>query len=104
MLQLPINGIGNSKFELGNLCLTRGVFHECEKDAVFFEFVKNSVRRHASGDWGDMSADDKNENEYSLGKQLRIFSAYNFQGEDKKVWVITEADRSITTVLFPDDY
>lgn len=103
MVHLTING-GKGKFELGNLYLTRGVSEECGKDTGFSEFVQNSISRHASGDWGDMSEDDKKENEYSVDKQLRIFSAYNLKDSDKKVWIITEADRSATTVLFPDEY
>ena len=104
MIQLSIDEKKKGKFELGTLYLTRGVFDACEKDAAFYEFVKNSVRRHVSGDWGDMSEEDKGENEFSLDKHLRIFSAYNHQQPGKKIWVITEADRSTTTVLFPDEY
>ena len=104
MIQLSTDGKQKGKYELGTLYLTRGVFDACEKDAAFYEFVKNSVRRHVSGDWGDMSEEDKKENEFSLDKYLRIFSAYDHQQPGKKIWVITEADRSVTTVLFPDEY
>lgn len=103
MVHLTINS-GKGKFELGHLYLTRGVSEECGKDAGFCEFVQSSLSRHASGDWGDMSEDDKKENEYSVDKHLRIFSAYDLKNSDKKVWIITEADRSTTTVLFPDEY
>ena len=103
MIELNMSD-GKGKFEPGQLYLTRGVFDECEKDTVFYEFVKSSVKRHVTGDWGDMTDDDKAENEFSPDKHLRIFSAYERQGSNKKIWVITEADRSVTTVLFPDEY
>jgi hypothetical protein len=58
--------------------------------------------RHSNGDWGDMDEADKNENAYSLEHGFRIMSAYNTpQG---KLWIITEADRSVTTALLPDEY
>lgn len=60
--------------------------------------------RHAKGDWGDLSADDKKCNDDALepGNEARLLSAY--QVGDEKVWVITEWDRSVTTVLMPDEY
>lgn len=44
------------------------------------------------------------ENDYSVNNYLRVFSAYNYHGSGLKIWVITESDRSATTVLYPDDY
>jgi len=61
------------------------------------------LRRHQSGDWGDMTDEDKGENEFSVDKELRIFSAYRLKDETK-IWIITEADRSTTTVLLPSEY
>ena len=61
------------------------------------------LRRHQRGDWGDLDDEDKAENEFSLTKHLRIFSSYNL-AEKIKVWVITEADRSVTTILLPEEY
>ncbi len=91
-------------FPLGQMYLTRGVFNECESNPNFYLFVNDSIRRHSLGDWGDMDAEDKAENEFALGKRSRIFSAYKYQSSNKKIWIITEADRSCTTVLFPDEY
>ena len=54
------------------------------------------------GDWGDLDEDDKKENEFSVLRHLRILSAYKIGNE--KLWIITEADRSITTILLPDEY
>ena len=62
--------------------------------------------RHLKGDWGDLAEEDKNENDLAVkAGDLRIFSAYetNIEGAEK-IWIITEADRSATTILLPSDY
>jgi hypothetical protein len=56
-----------------------------------------------NGDWGDLDEEDKRENEFSLQHGFRIFSSYILSSGDK-LWVITEADRSVTTLLLPDEY
>ncbi|MDD5435210.1 MAG: hypothetical protein PH343_07255 [Nitrospira sp.] len=89
-------------FVLGRVYCTRGVNEELAQNLDFAGFVSKSIERHAVGDWGDLDEPDKRENEYAIGKYLRIFSAYNYQ--NKKIWIITEADRSVTTILFPDEY
>ena len=61
------------------------------------------LSRHERGDWGDLGDDDRAENEFSLGKCLRLFSAYNLD-DVTTIWIITEADRSTTTILLPADY
>jgi len=94
----------SGKFELGRLVWTRGVNDEVADNEAFAKFVLDSVRRHARGDWGDMCQEDKNENELALNTgNLRIFTAYESKGLPK-IWIITEADRSATTVLFPEEY
>ena len=60
------------------------------------------VARHASGDWGDLCAHDRHENKIALRDGYRVFSSYEV-GEGR-VWVITEADRSVTTILLPEEY
>ncbi len=90
------------ELSLGTLTWTRGVHVSICEDDKFACFVLDSLRRHAHFDWGDLSDDDKRENDYSLDKHLRILSAY--QQGDWKIWIITEADRSATTILFPDEY
>ena len=91
------------KFPLGQLVMTRGVNDRVAQDARFAKFCLQSLKRHAHGDWGDLCEEDKRENEYSLDKYLRLFSAYEQEGL-LKIWIITEADRSVTTTLFPDEY
>jgi hypothetical protein len=61
------------------------------------------LRRHQCGDWGDLDAEDKAENIFSLQNGLRILSAYQAP-DGAKFWIITEADRSATTVLLPSEY
>jgi hypothetical protein len=61
------------------------------------------LERHASGDWGDIPADDALENEYSLKRGLRVLSSYPLPGGER-VWIITEADRSSTCILLPEEY
>jgi hypothetical protein len=62
------------------------------------------LNRHAAGDWGsELSEEDKAENEYSLQHGFRILSSYRTTAGEK-LWVITEADRSVTTLLLPEDY
>ena len=91
------------KFKSGTLVFTGGVNDRVAEDTAFADFVLKSLRRHLSGDWGNLCQEDKGQNELALDKYLRLFSAYE---EDRlpKIWIITEADRSATTVLFPDEY
>lgn len=59
--------------------------------------------RHTTGDWGDLCNVDKKENDYAVERHLRIFSVYVLS-DATKIWIITEADRSSTTVLLPSEY
>ncbi len=61
------------------------------------------LQRHAAGDWGEVDAHDKAENEYSLQQGFRLLSAYRL-ADGTKIWIITEADRSATTLLLPEEY
>lgn len=61
------------------------------------------VARHVSGDWGDLCEEDKQLNQEALRDGGRIFSSYTLV-DQSRIWVITEADRSATTLLLPDDY
>ncbi len=61
------------------------------------------IHRHASGDWGEISEDDRQENQLSVTEGFRILSAYTL-ATGVKIWLITDADRSVTTFLLPDEY
>jgi hypothetical protein len=59
--------------------------------------------RHLAGDWGELDEHDIRENEFSLEHGLRLLSAYRLSN-GTKIWIITEADRSVTTFLLPEEY
>jgi hypothetical protein len=65
--------------------------------------VGKCVMRHMNGDWGELSNEDKAENELSVKEGFRILSSYRDRN-NIKFWIITETDRSATTVLLPEDY
>jgi hypothetical protein len=85
-------------FPLGNVYQTPGVL-----EVIPSEDVLRALARHQSGDWGDLGEEDKRENEFSLGFPLRLLSAYHAQ-TGVKFWILTEADRSATTILLPSEY
>jgi hypothetical protein len=89
-------------FPLGKIVWTRGVNDRVAVDTPFSLFVLDSLRRHANCDWGELSVEDKGENDFSMDKQRRLLSSYQHKGI--KIWIITEADRSVTTILFPSEY
>jgi hypothetical protein len=60
------------------------------------------LARHATGDWGELCAFDRSQNEIALREGYRVLSSYNVS--TGRIWIITEADRSITTVLLPEEY
>jgi hypothetical protein len=90
------------RFKTGATYLTSGVNEKAADSAKFSAELLDCLRRHISGDWGDMSDDDKSTNWEALRDDLRIFSAYETTAG--KIWIITEADRSATTILFPAEY
>ena len=90
-------------FNMGQLVMTRGVNDQIAENEAFAKFVMSSLTRHRRGDWGNLSDEDKQENELSLKEGFRLLSAYEAEGLPK-IWIITEADRSATTILFPDEY
>jgi hypothetical protein len=88
----------NAAFPLGQTVITahaRDVLHPAD--------VPTAMSRHASGDWGDMCDADWKENELSLVQGFQVLSVYRDRN-GVKFWIITEADRSATIVLLPEDY
>ena len=93
-----------SEFDLGTLVTTQDVHDKMTRDSQFAEFVYTCIARHENGDWGDLCGSDKNQNDEAVRTgDDRIFSAYAYH-PDCRIWIITEWDRSATTVLFPDEY
>jgi len=91
------------KFNPGLLVITRGVNDLMADEQEFAKHVQLSFMRHMAGDWGDVSDEDRVVNELALQEGDRLFSVYKRDGL-AKIWLITEWDRSVTTVLFPDEY
>lgn len=89
-------------FEAGKFVLTSRVNDLISADKVFSKFVLESIRRHLKGDWGEMDPGGIKANERALEDGSRLFSAYTTG--PAKIWIITESDRSATTVSFPDEY
>lgn len=89
-----------ARFSLGQVVGTPGALKAIgEAGQSHDEFLF----RHVTGDWGDLCDEDRAENELSVEKGYRILSAYKLHN-GVKVWVITEWDRSATTILLPSEY
>ena len=85
-------------FPLGRVLVTPGA-----QEVVSGDELAVMLSRHAKGDWGEVPEDDKQENEQSLLNGWRLLSAYTADNGEK-IWLITEADRSATTILLPSEY
>lgn len=88
------------RFELGQVVMTSGA---SEAHLSAQHVPPEFLLRHKHGDWGDLCAEDARENERSLRIGNRLLSAYQTRSEEK-LWVITEWDRSATTLLLPEEY
>jgi len=89
--------MGNAQFSLGRLVVTANASVRLSTEELL-----TALRRHASGDWGDVCPEDALANDAALYNGGRLFSAY---GEGRcRFWVITEDDQQVTTVLLPEDY
>jgi hypothetical protein len=93
--------LSQPRFRAGQLVMTAGVNDLVQRGAL------NPVpylRRHLDGDWGDLCNDDKRQNDAALKSgEDRLFSSYQV-APDLKLWIITERDRSVTTLLLPSEY
>ena len=89
-----------SRFPLGGVVPTPRALRALEDASQTpFEFLE----RHQAGDWGEICEEDKKENQFSVQNGFRILSAYRTRN-NVRIWVITEADRSATTLLKPEEY
>ena len=89
-----------TRFALGQTYITPGAE---EALLIAGQTEIEFLRRHMSKDWGELSDEDVRENEFSLKEGFRLLSAYR-TAKGEKLWIITEADRSSTTILLPDEY
>ena len=88
------------RFELGNVVATPGALDLFDRAGIDGYRL---LARHQCGDWGDVPPDDADANEEALMNGCRVLSSYTILN-DERIWVITEADRSVTTLLLPDEY
>jgi len=89
---------GREPFALGKIVATANALHSLPSADVLL-----ALGRHARGDWGDVCNEDRQANERALVEGTRLFSVYHSR-QGQKFYVVTEADRSATTVLLPEDY
>ena len=85
-------------FRLGKLVSTPNALEQLQPPDIL-----TALQRHQAGDWGDVDNDDRQANDCALKEKTRLFSVYH-TAAGIKFWIITEADRSVTTVLMPEDY
>jgi hypothetical protein len=86
------------KFLLGQVVATPNAI-----ETIPNEEILSALMRHVQGDWGELDSEDRNSNDRALTHGGRLFSAY-WSIQKNKFWIITEADRSSTTILLPEDY
>jgi hypothetical protein len=98
----------NPAFQTAQIVATKGVVDLAAENSDFAQFIRKSLSRHVKGDWGDVDDEDKQANDQALKQGTRLLSSYS---DDRfpdhgvsTIWIITEADRSATTILFPDEY
>ena len=87
-------------FPLGRIVATPGALDALARAN---QSPQEFLNRHVTGDWGDLGDEDKAENNYSLKHGFRILSSYK-TAAGEKLWLITESDRSLTTLLQPEEY
>ena len=98
-------------FELGKVVMTEGIRHLLQEDDTQRTFIEiaECVDRHKSGDWGDLCEEDAEMNDSSIALEqngdypCRIMSVYSLS-DGTIIWIITERDRSATTILLPEEY
>jgi hypothetical protein len=90
----------HSLLPLGRIVATPGALDALQQAG---HTAQEFLARHSAGDWGELSAEDRQENTFAVTRSLRLLSAYRLS-TGVRIWVITEADRSATTVLLPEDY
>lgn len=86
-------------FELGSIVATKNALEFIAQHRID---MIDLLGRHVSGDWGELSIQDKDANSDAVSLGYRVFSNYEFKLG--RIWVITEADRSSTCILLPEDY
>lgn len=93
------------KFSPGRIVATKGVADRAKEDKAFEEFCEMSLRRHLNGDWGEKNEEGRIRSDEALESgEGSLYSVYTFPKTDETIWIITEGDRSVTTILYPSEY
>lgn len=92
------------KFDLGQVVVTKGIDEKMKEDRSFQVFVQVSIGRYVHRDWGQTCDEDAKANNRAIQNDERILAVYKQPKTDTTIWIITESDRSVTTILFPDEY
>ena len=92
------SGSAFRRVPLGSVYVTRAAMEMLEQDEIY-----HAIERHARGDWGDVDEEDRQANDEALTRNGRLLSSYRAT-DGQTFWIITEWDRTATTVLLPDDY
>ena len=95
------NPTNNGLFDLGAIRGTPRAIDALQRAHVS---ARDLLTRHIKGDWGDVHPEDKGQNEEALLEGLRLMSVYRLPRTGETIWIITECDRSVTTLLLPEDY
>ena len=95
-----MNDSDTKTIRLGTVVATPGALAALEESC---ESSLSFLARHVGRDWGEIPPEDWEENEFSVQNELRVLSAYSLRN-GVKIWIITEADRSVTTILLPEEY
>lgn len=95
---MNVKSIPIAKFRLGRIVVTPGVL-----EAISDADILVAISRHQARDWGDVGHEDRQGNERALENGSRLLSVYHAEN-GRKFWIISEADRSVTTVLLPHEY
>lgn len=90
-----LDSIERPKLTLGQLQITPGA-----ADVLSYNDIHSAITRHAIGDWGDLGSEDWELNNEAVRNGFRVMSSYQ-SGKGRKFWIITESDRSVTTILLP---
>ena len=90
------------RLELGQVVVTRGINEDMKDDIIFRVAVNKALSQYIACDWGETSEEDKPLNDWAVDNGERILAAY--ETHRGRIWIITEYDRSVTTVLYPGEY
>lgn len=97
------------KFALGQIVMTASIHHLCQLDPNSPALLQKQLEMFAAGNWGNCGEHDWQVNEQALVNNTRLMGVYDIQLDPQtteltRIWIITEADRSVTTILLPKDY